>query len=138
MVKRFEIIEHTADIGIAAYGNDLKKAFANAAYGLFSLMVDLKDVGDTLCREVKVTAETQEDLLVAWLNELLYIFEVENVLFGRFRIDEFTETRLRSKCYGELIDPARHKIKMGVKATTYHMLKIERKNGFRVQVLFDI
>jgi SHS2 domain-containing protein len=138
VVKRFEIIEHTADIGIAAYGNDLKKAFANAAYGLFSLMVDLKDVGDTLCREVKVTAETQEDLLVAWLNELLYIFEVENVLFGRFMIDEFTETRLRSKCYGELIDPARHKIKMGVKATTYHMLKIERKNGFRVQVLFDI
>ena len=138
MVKRFEIIEHTADIGIAAYGNDLKKAFANAAYGLFSLMVDLKDVSDTLCREVKITAESQEDLLVAWLNELLYIFEVENVLFGRFRIDEFTETRLRSKCYGELIDPARHKIKMGVKATTYHMLKIERINGFRVQVLFDI
>lgn len=138
MVKRFEIIEHTADIGIAAYGNDLKKAFTNAAYGLFSLMVDLKDVSDTLCREVKVTAESQEDLLVAWLNELLYIFEVENVLFGKFRIDEFTETRLRSKCYGELIDLARHKIKMGVKATTYHMLKIERKNGFRVQVLFDI
>lgn len=138
MVKRFEIIEHTADIGIAAYGNDLKKAFANAAYALFSLMVDLKDVGDTLCREVKVTAESQEDLLVAWLNELLYIFEVENVLFRRFRIGELTETRLRSRCYGELIDPARHKIKMGVKATTYHMLKIERKNGFRVQVLFDI
>ncbi len=138
MVKRFEIIEHTADIGIAAYGNDLKKAFANAAYALFSLMVDLKDVGDTLCREVKITAESQEDLLVAWLNELLYIFEVENVLFRRFRIGELTETRLRSGCYGELIDPTRHKIKMGVKATTYHMLKIERKNGFRVQVLFDI
>jgi len=138
MVKRFEIIEHTADIGIAAYGNDLKKAFANAAYALFSLMVDLKDVDDTLCREVKVTAESQEDLLVAWLNELLYLFEVENILFRRFRIGELTETRLKSRCYGELIDPARHKIKMGVKATTYHMLKIERKNGFRVQVLFDI
>jgi len=138
MVKRFEIIEHTADIGIAAYGNDLKKAFANAAYALFSLMVDLKDVDDTLCREVKVTAESQEDLLVAWLNELLYLFEVENILFRRFRIGELTETRLKSRCYGELIDPARHKIKMGVKATTYHMLKIERRNGFRVQVLFDI
>ena len=138
MVKRFEIIEHTADIGIAAYGSDLKKAFANAAYGLFSLMVDLKDVGDTLCREVKVTAESQEDLLVAWLNELLYLFEVETILFRRFRIGELTETSLRSRCYGELIDPTRHKIKTGVKATTYHMLKIERKNGFRVQVLFDI
>ena len=138
MVKRFEIIEHTADIGIAAYGSDLKKAFANAARAMFSLMVDLKDVGDTLSREVNVTAESQEDLLVAWLNELLYIFEVENLLFRRFRIGELTETRLMSRCYGELIDPACHKIKMGVKATTYHMLKIERKNGFRVQVIFDI
>ena len=138
MTKRFEIIEHTADIGIAAYGSDLKKAFANAAYALFSLMVDLKGVSDTICREVEVTAENQEDLLVAWLNELLYLFEVDNVLFRRFTVGELSETRLRSRCYGEAIDPMRHKIKMGVKAATYHMLKIEKGNGFRVQVLFDI
>ena len=138
MAKRFEIIEHTADIGVAAYGSDLKRAFANAAYALFSLIVDVKDVGDSVCREVEVTAENREDLLVAWLNELLYLFEVENLLFSRFTVAELNEIRLRSKCYGEVIDPLRHKIKMGVKAATYHMLKIERVNGCRVQVLFDI
>ncbi len=138
MAKRFEVIDHTADIGIAAYGSDLKQAFGNAAYGLFSLMVDLKGVGDDLCRQVEVEAENKEDLLVAWLNELIYLFEVEGILFKRFVVDELTETRLRSRCYGEGVDPRRHEIKMGVKATTYHMLKVEEDNGFRVQVLFDI
>lgn len=138
MGKRFEIIEHTADIAIAAYGSGLEKAFANAAYALFSLMVDPKSVLTTLFREVEVTAENQEDLLVAWLNELLYLHEVESVLFRRFEVRELTESRLRSRCYGELIDPERHKIKMGIKAATYHMLRIQREDGFRVQVLFDI
>jgi SHS2 domain-containing protein len=94
LAKRFEVIEHTADVGIAAYGSDLREAFANAAYALFSLMVDLKQVGDTLCREVEITAENQEDLLVSWLNELIYLFEVESILFKRFSVDELTETRL--------------------------------------------
>lgn len=138
MVKRFEIIDHTADIGIAAYGTDLEAAFANAAYGLFSLMVELEGVGDDLCHEVEVTAGDREDLLVAWLNELIYLFEVENVLFRRFEIGELTETRLSASCYGEKIDPRRHKIKTAVKAATCHMLKVDEGDGFRVQVLFDI
>lgn len=138
MVKRFEVIDHTADIGIAAYGKDLKEAFANAAYALFSLMVDLEGVDEASCHDVKVTAEDQAELLVAWLNELIYIFEVENVLFKRFEVGELTETRLRVTCYGETIDPERHKMKVGVKAATYHMLKIDKGDGFRVQVLFDI
>lgn len=138
MEKRFEVIDHTADIGIAAYGANLREAFANAAYALFSLMVDLDNVADAVCYEAEVTAENREDLLVAWLNELIYLFEVENVLFQRFEIDELSETRLRASCYGERIDPERHKIKIAVKAATYHMLKVEERDGYRVQVLFDI
>ncbi len=138
MEKRFEVIDHTADIGIAAYGANLREAFANAAYALFSLMVDIENVADVLCCEAEVTAENREDLLVAWLNELIYLFEVENVLLNRFEIDELSETRLRARCFGERIDPERHKIKIAVKATTYHMLKVEERDGYRVQVLFDI
>ena len=138
MGKRFEIIDHTADVGIAAYGEDLKEAFANAAYALFSMMLDLEGVDDALCRQVEVNADDRSDLLVAWLNELIYVFEVDNMLFTRFDIGELTETRLRATCYGEKIDPERHKIKVGFKAATYHMLKIDEGDGFRVQVLFDI
>lgn len=138
MEKRFEVIDHTADIGIAAYGEDLKEAFANAAYALFSLMVDMESVSHSLCRQVEVTADDREDLLVAWLNELIYLFEVENVLFNRFEIGEFNDTRLRANCYGERMAPERHRIKMAVKAATYHMLKFDKEDGFRVQVLFDV
>ena len=138
MAKRFEVIDHTADIGIAAYGEDLKEAFANAAYALFSLMADLDGVDDASCHQVDVTAEDRSELLVAWLNELIYLFEVENVLFKRFEIGKIEETRLRARCYGEKIDTERHRIKLGVKAATYHMLKVEEGDGFRVQVLFDI
>jgi SHS2 domain-containing protein len=60
------------------------------------------------------------------------------MLFKRFDISELNETRLRARCYGEKIDPERHKIKVGFKAATYHMLKIDEDDGFRVQVLFDI
>jgi SHS2 domain-containing protein len=138
MGKRFEVIDHTADLGIAAYGEDLKEAFANAAYALFSMMIDLEGVGDALCRRVEVTADDRSDLLVAWLNELIYVFEVDKMLFKRFDIGELTETRLRASCYGERIDPERHKIRVGFKAATYHMLRIDEGDGFRVQVLFDI
>ena len=139
MDKRFEVIEHTADVGIAAYGADLKEAFASAAYALFSLMTDIEGVGDSARHDVEVTADNREELLVAWLNELIYLFEVNDVLFSRFDIAELGETRLKAACYGERVDPERHRMKAGVKAATYHMLQVEEEDdGCRVQVLFDI
>ena len=138
MAKRFEVIDHTADIGIAAYGATLREAFANAAYALFSLMSDLEGISDSICRLVEITAENREELLVAWLNELIYLFEVDCVLFNRFVITELNETRLRASCYGEKIDPERHEIRMVVKGATYHMLKVDEGDGVRVQVVFDV
>ena len=138
MAKRFEIINHTADVGIAAYGAELKEAFANAAFALFSLIAELDQVADSVSHEVDVSAENQEDLLVAWLYELIFLFEVDGVLFNRFEVVELTDKRLRAVCYGERIDPERHSIKAGVKAATYHMLEIVKTDGYRLQVLLDV
>ena len=139
MDGKFEVIEHTADVGIAAYGADLREAFANAACGLFSLMTDIDKVGDCVRHDVSVTADNREELLVAWLNELIYLFEVNDVLFSRFDIADLSDTTLRASCYGEHVDPQRHKIKVGVKAATYHMTRVEEgDDGCRVQALFDI
>jgi len=139
MRKRFDVIEHTADVGIAAYGDDLREAFANAARGLFSLMADIDSVGEDVRHDVEVAADNREELLVAWLSELIYLFEVNDVLFSRFDIAELGEKKLKASCYGERIDPRRHEIKTGVKAATYHMLRVEQgEDGCRVQVLFDI
>ncbi len=138
MTRDFEIIEHTADVGIKAYGANMKEAFANAAGGLFSLITELDDVEEVEYRDVEVTAPDQESLLVEWLNELIYLFDVENIIFRRFDITRLNATQLKARSYGQKVDSSRHKLKTGVKAATYHMLKIDRGNGCKVQVLFDI
>jgi SHS2 domain-containing protein len=138
MEKDFEILDHTADAGIIAYGADMKEAFANAARALFSLITELENVDETSQRDIELTAPDQENLLVAWLNELIYLFDTENILFKRFDITRLNGTRLKARSYGEKVDSSKHKLKMGVKAATHHMLKIDKSDGCRVQVLFDI
>ena len=136
-MKRFQLIEHTADIGLIAYGNDLAEAFANAACCLFSIIAETSRVRRVESRLVEVDAEDAESLLFNWLNHLIYIFDVEHLLFKRFDITEFTEHNLKATCWGERYDPSRHQLKLGVKSATYHMLKVD---GVRntVQVIFDV
>ncbi len=141
MEADFEIIEHTADAGVRAFGGDLKTAFANAAKAMFSLVIDLDTVQETLSRDVEVKALDVEMLLVEWLNELVYVFDVENIVFKRFGIITLTDTELKACCYGEKVDKSRHELKIGIKSATYHLLKVEKnpdRAGYRVQVLFDI
>ncbi len=138
MEKDFEIIDHTADVGIRAYGASMNQAFANAARALFSLITELDDVAEVLHRDIELTASDEESLLVEWLNELIYLFDVENILFKRFDITQLNNTQLKARSYGEKVDNSKHKLKMGVKAATYHMLKLDKDDGCKVQVLFDI
>ena len=138
-MKNFEVMEHTADIGVVAYGPDLKQAFANTALGLFSIITELDRVRESLSRDLAVTSPDVESLLVEWLNELIYVFDVDNVLFRRFEITEIDSSYLRARCYGEQVDLSRHHLKTGVKAATYHLLKVERRDSeYRIQVIFDI
>jgi len=138
MEKGFEIIEHTADVGIIAHGATLSQTFANAARALFSIITELDNVAEVLHRDIELVAPDQESLLVAWLNELIYLFDTENVLFKRFEISELNNTRLKARSYGERVDKSRHELKTGVKAATYHMLRIDKGDGWQAQVLFDI
>ena len=138
MEKEFEILNHTADVGIIAYGADMNETFANAAKALFSLITELDDVEEVLHRDIELTAPDEESLLVEWLNELIYLFDVENIVFNRFDITRLDNTQLKARSYGEKVDSSKHRLKTGVKAVTYHMLKIDKGDGYKVQVLFDI
>jgi len=138
-VKPFEIIDHTADIGIVAYGADIKQVFANAALGLFNLMADLDNLKEDTKRQIELSAEDVEVLLVEWLNELIYISDVEHIIFKRFEINELSNTQLRAICFGEKIKSGQHKLKREIKAATYHMLRLNKENGsYKVQIIFDI
>lgn len=136
-MKRFELIEHTADMGLAAYGKDLAEAFSNAAYGMFSIIAELEAVKETESRLVEIEEEDVESLLFEWLNGLLYYLDVETMIFKRFDIIEFGEERLKAECYGEKYAASRHRLKTGIKSATYYMLKVDREKS-RVQVIFDV
>jgi SHS2 domain-containing protein len=138
-MKRFDVVEHTADTGIIAYGTDMQEAFANAAYGMFSLMADLRQVREETSRYVEAEASDRESLVVSWLNELLYLSDVERIIFSRFEILELTDTRLKADVHGEKADASRHRLRGGVKAATYHTLKVAEDRGrCRVRVIFDV
>lgn len=124
-------------MGLVAYGKSLAEAFANAAYGLFALIVEPNKVKEKESRKVAVQAQDTESLLFNWINELIYIFEVERLLFKSFDITEFTGQSLEATCWGEKYDPSRHQLKTGVKSATYHMLKVDGEKN-RVQVIFDV
>lgn len=135
----FEILEHTADVGIVAHGGSLEEMFANAAAGMFALMADLDGVRPLEERRIDVQARHREGLLVRWLTELLYYLDAEEMLFSRFVVEEMSDRRLRARAWGERIDRERHRLHFGVKAVTRHMLEVTREDGgYRAQVLFDI
>jgi SHS2 domain-containing protein len=136
-VKKFRFIEHTADVGLVAYGMTLAEAFANAASGMFSIMAELKAVRTVDCRIIEINEDGLEALLFEWLNRLLYTFDVEMMLFRRFNITYLDNKKLRAECYGEKYDPSRHKVKLGVKSATYHMLEIDKEKN-EVRVIFDV
>ena len=138
-MKRFDLLEHTADAGIIAYGADLREAFSNAAYGMFCLMADLEQVREETSRRVRVEASDREGLVVAWLNELLYLCDADRLIFRRFDILALAGSSLEAEAWGEEVDASRHGLKSGVKAATYHMLQVlEGPGRCSIRVIFDV
>ncbi len=139
MRKAFEIIDHAADVGIIAYGADVEELFSNAALALFSLITEPESVEEKLHLNLEVSSEDTDSLLIEWLNELIYFFDAKHMLFNRFDIGNVTHNELKATCYGEGFDPMKHKIKIGVKAATYHMLKLDKNgDGYKAQIILDI
>jgi SHS2 domain-containing protein len=139
MKRAFEIIDHTADVGIIAYGACVEELFSNAALALFSLITEPESVEEKLHLDLEISSVDRDSLLVEWLNELIYLFDTKHILFSRFDIESLTHNQLKATCYGEDFDPMKHKIKMGVKAATYHMLKLDKNgDGCKAQIILDI
>jgi len=135
-MPRYRLMPHTADVGLMAYGKSLDEAYANAAYGMFAVMTDLRRIREIETRSISIHEKDKESLLFEWLNRLLYLFDVEHLLFKRFAV-ALDGTYLSATCYGEKFDPARHKMTIGVKSATYYMMEVDEKRN-RVRVVFDI
>ena len=140
---RFEYLEHTADVYIAAHGKTLIEAFENAALAMFEAMTDTDKVGQIEKETVEVEAEDEYALLYNWLEALLVKFETKNTLFSKFCISSFEENndgfKIKATAWGEKFDPKKHVQKVAVKAATYHRMEIIQEiEKATVEFILDI
>lgn len=135
----FALFAPTADTGIHAWGPTLPAVFRESARALFSLLVEAESVRCEEWLPVTATGEEPEALLVAWLNELLFLFETRRFAAGDCRICSLGETAVLAEVGGETIDPSRHRLVGQVKAVTYHDLVVRRAGaGWEARVVVDV
>lgn len=139
-MKPFEVIEHTADIGIKAQGRTPEELFAHMAQGMFGLIVSPEEVRALQRIPVAAQAQDWDHLLVAWLRELLFLFDTQHFLAASFEIHRLEPTRIEATAIGEKLDPARHHVDKEVKAATYCDLTLKQQpdGSWVAQVIFDI
>jgi len=137
-MKRYEQFPHTADIGVRVYGADLPGLFGNAAFAMFDIIADLDGLTGTVEQAVELTAPGPEELLVAWLDELLYHFYTKQVIYYRFEIRAFSGTALKAVAYGRPVGANRNRLKTEIKAATYADLAITKADGgYMTEIIFD-
>ena len=129
--KKFIFLEHTADIYISSFGKNITEAFENAAIALFEVMTESKQIEPKIEDSVEVEGSDKYALLYNWLEALLVNFETKNRLYSKFKIISFSKAqnlyKLTAKIWGETFNPNKHLQKVGVKAITYHRMKIKEK-----------
>jgi SHS2 domain-containing protein len=138
-MKTYELIDHTADVGIKAYGKTLSEAFENIAKGMFDIITNNSEIENIGQYNIELETNNLEQLLVDWLSELLFLNSANNLVFGFFKVDlDEKNNTLSAKVFGDKFDISKHKIGTEIKAVTYHMLEVNNKKPYHVQVLFDI
>ena len=139
MKKRFEILDHTADIGLIVYGENLRVLYENAGEAFFHIITDLRKVRRRVEKRIDIKGESLDRLMVDWLSELLYLHDVESLLFKGFKVKCVGEDGLSAIVKGEPFQEGVHVIKTQVKAVTYHRIEVRQNNGhWRAQIILDL
>jgi len=135
----YKLLDHTGDIGITVWADNLKDLYSQAATALFDIITERDRVKGLEQRDVRVEGRDNEELLVAWLNELLYLHEVERLLFHDFTITDIGGGTLKGVVRGEVLQEDYHIIHTTVKAATFHQLQVKNENGrWSARVILDI
>ena len=137
---RYRYIEHPSDVGFEAYGATLEELFANAAHAMYSFMTDVDAIEETEERALTVNAEDLYSLMFDWLDELLFLFEAESLVMNEFNIKVDASTfSIKGKCGGGKFDPEKHESGTIIKAVTYNMMEVEKKNEvWHARVVLDV
>ena len=139
---RYEFIPGIAiaDLAFEVEAETLEELFSLSAQALFEAMVELGDIRPEQEVLISLSAEKLDNLLFDWLAELVYQKDVDAQLFSQFEvaISENGNCKLDGRARGEPINPSRHRLKTDVKAITYHMFKLEKRDkGYYARVVLD-
>ena len=138
-MRKFEFLDHTGDLGIRAFGNSLTDLFRHAAEALFHVITDPETVCSAEARKIAIEANGLDELMISWLNEFIYLFDTQGLLFRDFDFLSLNEQALEATVRGEPYDESRHPIKTTVKSATYHQLQIRQVKGiWEAQVILDL
>jgi len=140
-MKKYEFLEHTADVFIVGNGKTLREAFENCALGLNAYMVDINNVEKKIEKEITVRGSDIKSLLVEFLTQFLILHDSENLVFSSVSISKFDEKNFEIEAIaeGEEFNEEKHKQGTLIKAITYHEMEIKEKKDFcSVKVLVDI
>lgn len=134
----FQFIDHTADVGILVTAPALEGVFETSAFALTELITSADSLSCRIERRFRLQEDEIETLLVSWLQELLYVFDTEGFIFGRFQVN-LHDLILEATAWGEPFDPDIHSVKTEIKAVTYHQLEVVRfDRGWQAKIIFDI
>jgi SHS2 domain-containing protein len=139
----FESVEHTADLAFVARGRTPEELFTHAAEAMVAFLYDSGSVEPREEEPIEVSGDDWEELLIAWLQEILYRQEVGRRVYRRFRVGSAEPPRLVATAWGEPFDPRRHEILTDIKAATYHDLAVTTETTatgplWRVRVVLDL
>ena len=138
-MDNYELIEHTADIGIRIKGRDLKDLFKNAASAMFDIMAQKQHLKTGIQEKIaiKQNGDDLEELFVNWLNELLSLSATKELIFEDFNIHNLDENNLEATVTGSNFN--NYKVNTEIKAATYHQLKLKNdESGWQAEVIFDV
>jgi SHS2 domain-containing protein len=139
----YEYLSHPADVRFRAFGNTLEEVFEYSAIAMFNVIVtDINKIKPERSMDIEMESNGLENLLYDYLSELLYQFEVEEIIFGEFHVDSIIQTNtgyiLKGRAMGEDIDLTRHAFETEVKAVTYHQLSVTKEDvGYSTHVIVD-
>jgi SHS2 domain-containing protein len=137
--KKFEIIEHPADVGFIAYGGKLGELLENAALAMMTLGCELEAIEEREQRAIKVSGADNEALLFDWLAEILAVADADGLALRRAEVTRVGEGAAQGVVYGEKFDKTRHRAGTYIKAVTYHQLHVERtEQGWKGRVYLDV
>jgi SHS2 domain-containing protein len=138
-IKRYRITPHHSELAVKVFGSSQLELFQNSGWALFDVTTDIEKIETKDCVPLEVEGTDQDDLLVNWVRELLYLYQGSGYLLKEFRINELGDKLVKAEACGEKIDPDRHEIKKEIMAIAYDKSRMAKTGDqWTAQLIFEV